>query len=195
MDESPARVFATPFVAAKGEPDRALLDACARGERDAFAVLFEGCKDRVFATALRLSGDPTEAADITQDVFLKVLTRIRQYRNEARFGTWLHRIVVNTFLDARKGRPRVVPLDEEGLPHRAALHHDPTRPADLAHDVARALARVDVAFRVPLVLRYVSGLSYAEIGETLDLPPGTVASRISRGLRDLGRALLPPEGA
>jgi len=174
-----------------GEPDRALLDACERGEREAFATLFDNYKDRVFSIAVRLSGDPAEAADVTQDVFLKLLTRIHQYRNEARFGTWLHRIVVNTFLDARKRRPRVVPFDEESPPEHAGtrVHHDPTRPADLAHDVARGLARVDVAFRVPLVLRYVGGLSYAEIAETLRLPAGTVASRISRGLRELAREL------
>lgn len=170
-----------------GEPDRALLDACERGEREAFAALFEGYKDRVYAVALRLTGDPSEAGDITQDVFLKLLTRIHQFRSEARFGTWLHRIVVNTFLDARKRRPHVVPFDEEAIPERARFPHGHS--PDLAYDVARSLARVDLVFRVPLVLRYVGGLSYAEIGETLGLPAGTVASRISRGVRDLAREL------
>lgn len=168
-----------------GEPDHLLLEACARGERDAFARLFEAYKDRVYAVALRLSGDPVEAADITQDVFLKLLTRLHQFRSEARFGTWMYRVVVNTFLDGRKARRPSVPFDEDHLGVAAAGHGDSTAHADLE----RALARLGVRFRAPIVLRYVAGLSYAEIAHTLQLSPGTVASRISRGLRDLGRDL------
>lgn len=175
-----------------GEPDHSLLEACERGERDAFARLFEDYKDRVYAVALRLSGDPVEAADVTQDVFLKLLTRIHQFRNEARFGTWLYRVVVNTFLDGRKARRPNVPFDEAALGvagMQPPEQEESAAQADLAQAVERSLARLDSDFRAPLVLRYVGGLSYAEIVQTLQLPPGTVASRISRGLRDLGREL------
>lgn len=171
-----------------GEPDHLLLEACQRGERDAFARLFEAYKDRVYAVALRLSGDPVEAADITQDVFLKLLTRLHQFRSEARFGTWLYRVVVNTFLDGRKARRPSVPFDEDHV--GAAGVAAPGHGDSAAHaDLERALARLGSRFRAPLVLRYVAGLSYAEIAQTLQLSPGTVASRISRGLRDLGRDL------
>lgn len=173
-----------------GEPDHWLLEACERGEREAFARLFEDYKDRVYAVALRLSGDPVEAADITQDVFLKLLTRIHQFRSEARFGTWLYRVVVNTFLDARKARRPSVPFDETALGVSGV--QSPGLDESRA-DLERSLARLDDVFRAPLVLRYVGGLSYAEIARTLQLSPGTVASRISRGLRDLGRDLSTPK--
>jgi RNA polymerase sigma-70 factor, ECF subfamily len=177
-----------------GEPDHLLLEACERGESEAFARLFEGYKDRVYAVALRLSGDPVEAADLTQEVFLKLLTRVHQFRSEARFGTWLYRVVVNTFLDGRKARRPSVPLEEATLGMAGVQppqQEEAAAQAALVRAVERSLARLDGAFRAPLVLRYVGGLSYAEIAEALQLSPGTVASRISRGLRDLGRELSP----
>jgi RNA polymerase sigma-70 factor (ECF subfamily) len=168
-----------------------LLDACERGEREAFGRLFEEYKDRVYSVALRLSGDPAEAADITQDVFVKLLTRIGQFRGEARFGTWLYRVVANTFLDLRKGRHRHVPLDEDALgqPGVGTSREDPADRFDVARAVERSLARLDASHRLPVVLRYVAGLSYAEIAATLRVPPGTVASRISRSLQSLARDL------
>jgi RNA polymerase sigma-70 factor (ECF subfamily) len=92
--ENPAGAVRPPEAAADLE---GLLPACREGDRAAFARLFEACKDRVYALALHLSNDPFEAGDVTQEVFLKLLTRVSQFREEARFTTWLHRVVVNTW--------------------------------------------------------------------------------------------------
>ena len=177
---------------ARAEPSAALLDACRRGEREAVGELFDACRDRVYTLALHLSGDPAEAADVTQDVFLRLLARIGQYRGESRFSTWLYRIVVNAFLDRRKARRRYVPLDDTLLARRPAP--EPSPEAAVIHAQARgrvtaALQRLPPALRTPVVLRYGSGLSYAEIAETLGVREGTVASRLNRALAQLAREL------
>lgn len=174
------------------EPPSSVVDACRRGDREAVAALFETCKDRVYSLALHLTGDPAEAGDVTQDVFLRLLRNIDQYRGDARFTTWLYRVVVNVFLDRRKSRRRWVALDEAALASRASP--EPTPEASLihaqAHDrVARTVAALPVALRLPLVLRYGPGLSYAQIAETLGVREGTVASRLSRALKRLEREL------
>jgi RNA polymerase sigma-70 factor (ECF subfamily) len=168
-----------------------LVPACRGGDRAAFARLFDSCKDRVYALAVHLSGDPFEAADVTQEVFLKLLTRIGQYRSDARFTTWLHRIVVNTWRDRHKQRRRLVSLEHADA---AGCGLVPGQERSLAQAeqrrrVRRALARVREEFREVLVLRYVSELSYDEIAAICGISAGTVASRLNRGLRDLGRAL------
>ena len=173
------------------EPHAGLIDACSRGDREAFGQLFEACKDRVYALALRLTSDPTEAADVTQDVFLKLLTRMPQFRRDARFSTWLHRIVVNTFLDRRRSARRLVPLAEPDAQGGGELEREARR-AETARLVEEGLAGLEPKLRVPLVLRFVAGLSYEEIGAVLQMPMGTVASRLSRALRGLAAALPHP---
>jgi RNA polymerase sigma-70 factor, ECF subfamily len=176
---------------AVSDPQADLIDACSRGDRDAFGRLFEACKDRVYAVALRLTNDPTEAADVTQDVFLKLLTRMPQFRRDARFSTWLHRIVINTFLDRRRSARRFVPLAEPDVPDGVELEREAGR-AETARLVEERLAGLEAKLRIPLVLRFVAGLSYEEIGAVLQLPMGTVASRLSRALRGLAATLPHP---
>lgn len=166
-----------------------VLEACGRGDREAFACLFEASKDRVYNLALRLSGDPSEAADVTQDVFLKLLTRVGQFRGGARFETWLHRVVVNVFLDRARARRRLVPLEGSVRSDPGPEPDRDAQRAETARLVARGVAGLDEKLRLPLVLRFVGGLSYDEIAAVLDLPMGTVASRLSRALRELAASL------
>ena len=167
-----------------------LLQACGRGDREAWARLFDECKDHVYSLALHLSGDATEAADIAQEVFLKVLTRLHQFRARAQFSTWLHRVVVNTFLDRRRAARRLVPLERAAVPPAATVPlEEALRRADTARLVARSVRALPLKLRVPLVLRFVAGLSYDQIADVLGVPPGTVASRLSRALEALARAL------
>lgn len=177
------------------EPGDELLAACRRGDREALARLFAETGDYVYGVALHLTRDDDAAGDLTQEVFLRVLTRIRQFEGRSAFRTWLFRIAVNAARDQwRRARP-ALPLEALAAAPRA-----PAVPADhelLERDrdarVRAALAALPQRLRLPLVLRYVAGFSYAEVGEVLGLRPGTVASRLSRGLARLGRAL--PEEA
>ena len=171
--------------------DEDLVRQACQGDQDAFAELVRRHHGLVYNLCLRLVGQPADAADATQEVFLRVYTRLGHFRGQARFRTWLYRIAVNTCQDElrrRRRRPRL--LGDLG---RDAAADGPPPPAGavLAREVraavAAALAALPEPFRVAVVLRDLHHLSYDEIGAVLGLPPGTVRSRIHRGrllLRD-----------
>src|ERR1043165_7502081 len=90
--------------------DGRVIEACQQGDRDAFRLLFETYKDKVFSIAVYSSdGDRALADDITQQIFLKLFTAIRQFRGDSEFTTWLYRLVVNACLDERRRRRRLLP--------------------------------------------------------------------------------------
>src|ERR1043166_6707274 len=90
--------------------DGAVIEACRQGDRDAFQLLFETYKDKVFSIAVySTGGDRAMADDVTQQIFLKLFTAIRQFRGESEFTTWLYRLVVNACLDERRRRRRLLP--------------------------------------------------------------------------------------
>ncbi|HVS01371.1 MAG TPA: RNA polymerase sigma factor [Thermoanaerobaculia bacterium] len=176
---------------ASAELDEALLAACRRGDAAAFGELFERTRGYVHAVALHVVRDEAGAADVTQDVYLKLLRRIGQFDGRSGFRTWLYRIVVSTALDQLRRRRRFLPLDDPrpepwgaaGGPEAELLQRERQR------RLRRAVASLPKRLRLPLVLRFVAELSYREIGEVLGLAPGTVASRLSRAQRRLARLL------
>src|SRR5262249_41825751 len=91
--------------------ERRLIEACQRGDREAFRELFDAHKDRVWSVALHFTGDESSARDVTQQVFLKLFTSITQFRHEANFKTWLYRMVTNECLDEFRRRRRLVSFD------------------------------------------------------------------------------------
>src|SRR5689334_12472962 len=93
--------------------ERELVEACRRGDRDAFRALFEGYKNKVYSIALRFSGEPAAAMDIAQDTFLKLFSSIRDFRGDASFDTWIYRLVVNSCLDHKRRTRRLLPLAGE----------------------------------------------------------------------------------
>ena len=181
--------------------DNQIITACQSGDADAFAQLFESCKDRVYSIALRFSGDDAVARDIAQDVFVKLFAQIKTFRGEAQFESWLYRMVVNACLDERRRRKRWLPMLVEdiagalpfGRPHPAAesaldhLMHD-----EMQAQVQNIVAKLPADLRIVIVLRYTEGLSYDAIAEILRCPPGTVASRLNRAHRLLARRLERP---
>jgi RNA polymerase sigma-70 factor, ECF subfamily len=178
------------------DPPPELLAACRSGDREAFGRLFDLCRDRVYSTALHLSGDRTAAADIAQDVFMKVLTRLPQYQARSSFTTWLYRIVVNTVIDHHRATRRVVAL-EDAMPEPEGHSVDVYTRLQRRRRIEAALQSLPDVLRVPVVLRHVQGLRYDEIAEALDVSPGTVASRLSRAHARLAHDLaeLAPEEA
>src|SRR5512133_505522 len=92
------------------EIDPELLEACRSGDREAFRGLFEMYKDKVYSIALRYSGNPATAMDITQDVFVTLFSQIARFRGDSSFDTWLYRLVANRCLDQRRKFSRIVPL-------------------------------------------------------------------------------------
>src|SRR6266849_317097 len=95
----------------KEQIDWTVIAACQKGDRDALRMLFEAHKDRVYSIAIySLGGDEAAAADVTQQVFLKLMTRIGQFRGDSEFATWLYRLVVNSCRDEQRKQRRFVPL-------------------------------------------------------------------------------------
>ena len=172
--------------------DREVIEACQRGDPDAFRLLFEAHKDRVYSIALRYSGNPATAMDIAQETFLKLLSRIGDFRGEASFESWLYRLVVNCCLDnQRKGR-RLMPfldglLDAVCTSAESALHS--LIRAEQDQHVQEVVGKLSPEQRLVVVLRYTEGLSYEEISEILGCSSGTVASRLNRAHKVLERRL------
>ncbi len=177
--------------------DRALLSAHLSGDPDAFGTLFARHRDRLWAVALRTTGDPEEAADALQDAMISAFGRAGSYRGDAAVTTWLHRIVVNACLDRLRRRKvratHPLPDDLEAHADRAAPATSTTGsagtddPADVLLDreqrlvVLTALGTLAADQRAALVLVDMEGYSVDEAAEILECAPGTVKSRCSRG--------------
>ena len=172
--------------------DQELVEACRRGEREAFRALFEKHKDKVYSIALRYSGDQSAALDIAQDVFLKLFSSISSFRGESGFDSWLFRLVVNRCLDQRRRTRRIMPLVDGLLdllrtPEKSVIEE--MLRSEMSSRVRTAVAALPPEQRMVIVLRYTQGLSYDEIAEALGCSSGTVASRLNRAHRTLERRL------
>jgi RNA polymerase sigma-70 factor, ECF subfamily len=181
---------------------RRVIEACQQGDREAFRELFEMHKDRVWMIALHFTGDDAAARDIAQQVFLKLFTVIGQFRHESSFTTWLHRLVVNACLDERRRRSRFISFDffgrgdnEEDSIAMDGKFAEPSRQEDrysqleLSAAVKAAVKELKPKLRIAILLKYFEGLSYDEMARVLDCSPGTVASRLNRGHKELARKL------
>lgn len=171
-----------------------ILEACRHGDREAFQELFEVYKDRVYSIALHYCGDEAAAKDISQQVFLKLFTEIKNFRAEADFNTWLYRIVANTCIDERRKTRRFVPIDAGDDSGAIDIVSPGTQEERLmqrqvSDSVQGAISQLKPKLRLPILLKYVEGLSYHEIAGVLGITPGTVASRLNRGHQALARAL------
>ena len=170
-----------------------LLEACQRGEREALRLLFEAHKDKVYSLALRSTGDSAAAWDLTQEVFIKVFAKLGEFRQQSKFETWLYRIVINTCIDERRKTSRFVPFDEQTRGGNRVSEIRPQEKNYLRRQVKEAVegavSRLTPKVRAAILLRYVEGLSYEEIGEILRCPAGTVAARLNRGHKILAREL------
>lgn len=192
-----------------GRSDKELLDAHVAGDPHAFTELVRRHRDRLWAVALRTTGDPDEAADALQDALISAFRRAGQFRGEAAVTTWLHRIVVNACLD-RLRRRTIRPVtqlpddDETGRVIVDPNDHLARREDQLV--IAQALAELPEEQREAVLLVDVEGWTIEEAAERMGCPAGTVKSRCSRGraklatrlgyLRnpDEAQTVIPPEG-
>ena len=159
-----------------------LVAAHAAGDPAAFGELVRRHRDRLWAVALRTTGDREDAADALQDALIKAFRAgaSSAFRGEAAVTTWLHRIVVNACLD-RARRRAVRPADPWPEHDLAAPGSDPIASRETALDVTAALATLPVDQRAALVLVDMYGWSVEEAAQALDCPTGTVKSRCARG--------------
>ena len=173
-----------------------VIEACQQGDRDAFQRLFEAYKDKVFSIAVYSSGgDRAVAEDVTQQVFLKLFTAIRQFRGDSEFTTWLYRLVVNACLDERRRRRRLLPFESTQTTVAMSSVSD-KKPQErhyarleVSEAVRGAINELKPKFRLPILLKYIEGLSYEEIASVMGCSKGTVASRLNRGHSQLAKRL------
>ncbi|MDO4270187.1 MAG: sigma-70 family RNA polymerase sigma factor [Eubacteriales bacterium] len=181
--------------------EKHILAKARRGELAAFEELVTRYEKRVYAVALRSSGSPEDAADITQEVFLRAWRSIEAFRGDSGFSTWLFRITMNLCVDFARHRaasPQTQPLVgeddmEKPVPDTAPTPEEHLENSELGRELAAALGEVSEEHRRIVLLRDVSGLSYTEIAETLEISEGTVKSRLSRARIAL-RAVLVRRG-
>ena len=179
-----------------------LVEKAGRGDLRAFEELLVYYQDRVFSHCLRLTANSDDAQDLAQEVFIRAYRSIKSFRGEADFGTWLHRITVNSWINSQRKNKKLVffSLDEpvntpdgEVLREMAASEDSPLEAMErqeLSAAVRTALDRLAPEYRTVLVLREMEGYSYEEIAQILDCSPGTVKSRISRGRRDIRKEII-----
>jgi len=168
-------------------PDAELVARASGGDDRAFAELVKRHERRVYNVTYRLLGREEDARDATQDTFLSCYRRLSSFRGDAAFTTWLHRIAVNASYDMLRRRKGTV-LGQDELPEPPPEPNHSDRAA-AAVDVQRALSQVPLEYRAVLVLCDIQGLAYDDAAEILDVPLGTVKSRLHRGRIALGRAL------
>lgn len=181
----------------RSQADRELIRRYLAGDVDAFETLMQTHEQRVFSICLRMLRDRDAALDATQDVFLTVFRKADRYQEQAAFSTWLYRVTVNTCYDhlRRRKRKRTEPIPEHYDPSdpRSA---DPLHAAELRPSIEEALERLPLEFRSAAVLVDLEGMSLEGAADTLEIPVGTVKSRVFRARRLLAEYLGnlgPPE--
>lgn len=175
-----------------------VIEDCRRGDREAFRLLFETYRDKVYSISLYyFKGDETLAHDVTQQVFLKLMTSMEQFRRDAEFTTWLYRMVVNACTDEQRRRRRFLPFGDGFAVRTKTDGSQEERYArvELADCVKEAIQELRPKLRLPILLKYVEGLSYDEMADALGCSKGTVASRLNRGHKILARRLSHLRGA
>ena len=162
--------------------DSELVDKATNGDHRALDALVERYSPRVNRLASQLMGDLEEAKDAAQESLVKVCTRLKQFRGDAQFATWLHRLVVNTCRD-RMAFQRVRRAEPLELDEHATDDTDPSNLAvltDLRRDLADALSRLSNDQRIAVVLRDSFGMSYKEISRVARMPVGTAKCYVHR---------------
>jgi len=191
-----------------GTEDAALVAALKAGSEEAFGILIAQYSQPLYSLIARSLQDPADAADITQEVFIKVFRSIRSFHGDASLRTWLYRIALREASNQRRwwGRHKrqEVTIDapvsaDEGddsmcmsglLTDANGSPFDHVAEAEMKARVEDALRKLPEAFRTVVVLREMEGFCYEEIAEILDVPAGTVKSRLTRGRAALKQILV-----
>ncbi len=165
-------------IDAAGDGESSLIARAASGDRAAARALYDRHASRVYRLAYRMCGDQDLAADLTQDVFVRVFGQLGQFRGDAAFSTWMHRVAINTCLNAlrkvKRFRTREVALEQADERPGAASDRDPVLHAALS----TAIDALPEPLRVALVMHTIEGYTHGEIADALGIAEGTSKSRV-----------------
>ena len=176
--------------------DARLTKAAQAGDRRALEQLLRRHQDRIHAICRRLAGNDADGQDAAQEALIAIVRGLPRFSGRAKFSTWAYRVATNAALDELRRRSRRPVPAVAGIEGRLAASPSADDPAAvvLRLDLDAALAQLPEEFRAPVVLRDVAGCDYAEIGSILQIPPGTVRSRIARGRARLAEAITADDG-
>ena len=173
---------------AAGNEDQ-IIAAIRSGNARAYAVLVDRYKDRALSLAVRLVGDHDEAEELVQDAFVNAYRKLDQFRGDARFGTWLHRILYNLCMTrVARRKERMASLDSLEENPAGMLHEDKgpsiqemVEENELVALLSDEINRLPETLKAPLLLFYVDELKYEEVAEVMNIPMGTVKTYLHRG--------------
>lgn len=181
--------------------EQELVERAKKGDETAFEVLVTDNEKRIYNLCRRLTGNPEDAAELTQEAFLNAWRGLSRFQGESSFSTWLYRLASNACIDflrkvkRRQNLSMTVSLDDEEEARQVELPDERYAPerelerTEVRQAVAAGLERLTPEHRQVLVMREINGLSYAEIGAVLGLEEGTVKSRIARARNALRKVL------
>lgn len=183
--------------------DQALVEKAVRGDAKAFRSLVERYQRKVYSIAYGIVRNPDTALDVTQDAFVKIHRNLATFKGDSSFYTWVYRIVLNLCIDRKRRERRQAEVDyDDALAHEEGFTDGPTlastgidNPAkaaqrkELLEHMDKALATLSDEHKAILLLREVDGLSYEELAETLDIPKGTVMSRLFHARKNFQKSL------
>jgi RNA polymerase sigma-70 factor (ECF subfamily) len=187
--------------------DHRLIAECLRGNSAAFGVLVRRYQDRLYNTVFRLVGNAEDAQDVVQEAFLNAYQSLEGFKGDSLFFTWLYRIAVNSAISFKRKRRVVIPIDaarggEPGVPQGV----EPPDPSELSRPghaleqqeqerrIQRALSRLSPEHRAVLILKDMEGQKYEAMAEVLQVPIGTIRSRLHRARLELRELLEKDEG-
>jgi RNA polymerase sigma-70 factor (ECF subfamily) len=173
------------------QPDSELIALSLDGDRNAFGELVLRYRTLVLGVAYRVCGDAVLADDVAQETFVRVWHKLHTYRSGHSFRAWICRIASNLTIDALRRHKPAVDIEQVSLPNPGSSLEARAVQDERALAVRRAIAALPEQVRVTIVLREYEGLSYDEIAHALDVPMGTVKSRLSDARRRLRAALAP----
>lgn len=173
------------------DPDRRLLERCRRGDAGAFEELFRKYQTYVFNVCLGMLNNGDDAADVTQETFLRLHRRIGSFRGDACFSTWLYRVAVNLSIShiRKRGRSRLELIEDVQMPEGREGDEHVVDPRDLVEQsedarlVRRILATLPPEYRAVIILRHFQQLAYDEIADVLGLNLSQVKTRLFRARR------------
>ncbi len=170
-----------------------LISRARGGDRDAFGELVEQYRDNVYRLAYRMCGNAYDADEAAQEAFVAAWRALPNFRGDAKFSTWLYRLTTNAAIDVMRREKRHQTLGDGEMMELADDADSPQETVERTEQqeaVQKALTTLGEEYREVLLLRYMEELDYAEIAEVLQLPSGTVKSRINRAKAALKTALL-----
>jgi RNA polymerase sigma-70 factor (ECF subfamily) len=179
----------TAVVLDNVQPQPDLIALVRGGDRAAMRSMYVEHQRKVYSIALNyFGGDASKAEDVAQQVFLKIFTNL-SFRGDSEFTTWLYRMTVNACIDETRKSRRWFGLGDWFVDERSSGLDESIRSGEISEQVQRVIGSLKPEYRLPVVLKYVEGMSYQQIGEVLGCSIGTVSSRLNRAHKILAEKL------